>query len=176
MGEHILLGGDNIDLALARTVAARLDAKGHAHRYLPTASLMGQLPGRQRKAAGNRTRAETEQPVTILGKGSGLVGGTIKAALTRDDLAAGDGRVLPHTFPSTAMPQRQTRSAVQELGLPYATDAAVTRHLAKFLRQPTSGKARTRRGPSGLACPTHILFNGGVLHARLRARRGSWKP
>jgi hypothetical protein len=67
------------------------------------------------------------------------------------------------------MPQRQRRVGLQEIGLPYAADAAVTRHLAEFLRQEPSSieRERVRRGPSGLAAPTHVLFNGGVLHARL---------
>ena len=58
---------------------------------------------------------------------------------------------------------------LQEIGLPYAADAAVTKHMAQFLRQQASSAEheRVRRGPSGLAAPTHVLFNGGVLHARL---------
>jgi hypothetical protein len=67
------------------------------------------------------------------------------------------------------MPQRQRRFGLQEIGLPYAADAAVTKHLAQFLRQQASSAEhqRVRRGPSGLAAPTHVLFNGGALNARL---------
>jgi hypothetical protein len=67
------------------------------------------------------------------------------------------------------MPAQQRRVGLQELGLPYAADAAITRHMAKFLRQQASGAEHgsVRRGASGLACPTHILFNGGVLKAGL---------
>jgi hypothetical protein len=70
---------------------------------------------------------------------------------------------------STEMPQRQRRVGLQEIGLPYAADAAVTKHLARFLRQQasTAEHGSVRRGKSGLASPTHILFNGGVLHADL---------
>ena len=63
---------------------------------------------------------------------------------------------------------RQRRIGLQELGLPYAVDAAVTKHLARFLSQPASSSVAAdpmRRGPSGLACPTHVLFNGGVMKA-----------
>ena len=62
-------------------------------------------------------------------------------------------------------PQRQRRVGLQEIGLPYAADAAITRHMARFLRQQasTAEHGAVRRGPSGLACPTHVLFNGGVL-------------
>ena len=62
---------------------------------------------------------------------------------------------------------------MQELGLPYAADAAITRHMARFLRQQaaTAEHGAVRRGPSGLACPTHVLFNGGVLNANLVRER-----
>jgi hypothetical protein len=67
------------------------------------------------------------------------------------------------------MPGQQRRAGLQELGLPYAADPAITRHLARFLRQQAASTEHgaVRRGPSGLACPTHVLFNGGVLNAGL---------
>ncbi|MDQ6677813.1 MAG: Hsp70 family protein [Acidobacteriota bacterium] len=163
VGEHILLGGDNIDLALARLVAARLAQKGTRIDAIQLHALWANCRAAKEKLL-EPGSTETEYPVTILGRGTGLVGGTIKATLTRDDLQ----QVMDGFFPvveSTEMPARQTRVAVQEIGLPYATDAAVSRHLAKFLRQSTLGQAENRRGADGLACPTHILFNGGVLHS-----------
>jgi hypothetical protein len=66
------------------------------------------------------------------------------------------------------MPARRRHAGLQELGLPYAADPAVTRHLARFLSRQASGGpsgSAVRRGPSGLACPTHVLFNGGVMKA-----------
>ena len=71
------------------------------------------------------------------------------------------------------MPAQQRRVGLQELGLPYAADAAITRHLARFLRQQaaTPSTARCGAAPSGLACPTHVLFNGGVLNAALVRER-----
>ena len=71
------------------------------------------------------------------------------------------------------MPARQRRVGLQEIGLPYAADAAMTRHMARFLRQQAASveHGSVRRGPSGLACPTHVLFNGGVLHAGLVRER-----
>ena len=72
------------------------------------------------------------------------------------------------------MPARQRRVGLQEIGLPYAADPAVTRHLARFLREQAAAagaSAPIRRGRSGLACPTHVLFNGGVMKAEaLRTR------
>ena len=180
VGEHILLGGDNIDLALANTVSQRLAEKGT------------RLDTRQLQALWNHCRVAKEkllepettlkdQPVTILGRGSGLVGGTIKAKLLREDI----DRVIAEGFlpavSSTDMPARQRRVGLQELGLPYAADPAITRHMARFLRQQAAGSEHgsVRRGPSGLACPTHVLFNGGVLNAgmvrdRILAALNSW--
>src|SRR5207245_3743568 len=90
-----------------------------------------------------------EHPVTILGKGSGLVGGTIKPSLLRSDIQ----QVLSEGFlpavASTEMPAHQRRVGLQELGLPYAADAAITRHMARFLRQQASTTEQgVRRGPS----------------------------
>ena len=114
-----------------------------------------------------------EQPVTILGMGTGLVGGTIKATLTREDLDRVLGEGFLPAVPSTEMPVQQRRAGLQEIGLPYAADPAITRQLARFLRQQaaTSEHGAVRRGPSGLACPTHVLFNGGVLKAALVRQR-----
>jgi hypothetical protein len=69
---------------------------------------------------------------------------------------------------SSEAPARQRRIGFQELGLPYAADAAITKHLARFLSrqiQDSPELEKIRRGRSGLACPTHVLFNGGVMKA-----------
>ncbi len=166
VGEHILLGGDNIDLALARTVGERLTAKGTRIDTLQLQALWANCRSAKEKLLDPESKAK-EVPVTILGKGSGLVGGTIKASLSRTDLDA----VLEGFFPMVAssdMPARARRVALQEIGLPYAADAAITRHLARFLSQEAAASEhgkQVRRGPSGLACPTHVLFNGGVLNS-----------
>jgi hypothetical protein len=168
VGEHILLGGDNMDLALARMVASQLPEKGTRLDTLQFQALWHNCRVAKEKLLAPDAKVK-EQPVTILGKGTALVGGTIKATLSRDDVEhiVGDG-FFP-TVSSSEMPQRQRRMGLQEIGLPYAADAAVTKHLAQFLRQQASSAEheRVRRGPSGLAAPTHVLFNGGVLNARL---------
>jgi hypothetical protein len=167
VGEHILLGGDNMDLALARMVADQLAQKGTRIDTFQLHALWQNCRVAKERLLAPGAKSK-EQPVTILGKGTGLVGGTIKAAVTRDDV----DRVLGEGFfpraASSDLPQRQRRFGLQEIGLPYAADAAVTKHLAQFLRQQASSAehARVRRGASGLAAPTHVLFNGGVLHAR----------
>jgi molecular chaperone DnaK (HSP70) len=172
VGEHILLGGDNIDLALAGTISQRLAEKGT------------RLDARQMQMLWNNCRVAKErllepgskaqsQPVTILGTGRGLVGGTIKAALEREDIERVLGEGFFPSVASSDMPARQRRVGLQELGLPYAADPAITRQMARFLRQQasTSEHGAVRRGPSGLACPTHVLFNGGVLNASLVRER-----
>lgn len=172
VGEHILLGGDNIDLALAGAVSQRLAEKGTRidSRQLQTLWNNCRLAKEKLLAPGSKA---SEAPVTILGKGTGLVGGTIKATLLREDI----DRVLTEGFlldvASTDMPARQRRAGLQEIGLPYAADPAITKHLARFLRQQaaTAEHGAVRRGPTGLACPTHVLFNGGVLNARLVRER-----
>jgi hypothetical protein len=172
VGEHILLGGDNMDLALARLLQQRLEEEGHR---VDTWQLQGLW--HQCRLAKERLFADPKsqkQPVTLLGKGSKLVGGTVKTELRREDLE----RVLAEGFfPAVGrdeMPARQRRIGFQELGLPYAADPAVTKHLARFLAQQAAGGPDAdsiRRGPSGFACPTHVLFNGGVMKAGVLRER-----
>ncbi len=172
VGEHILLGGDNIDLALAGTVSQRLAEKGTRIDSRQLQALWNNCRVAKEKLLEPESTAK-EQPVTILGKGTGLVGGTIKATLLRSDIeqVLGEGFLPP--VASTNMPAQQRRMGLQELGLPYAADAAITRHMARFLRQQASSAEHgaVRRGPSGIACPTHVLFNGGVLNAPLVRER-----
>jgi Hsp70 protein len=171
VGEHILLGGDNIDLALARFVEQQIAAKGAKLDSLQLYALWQQCRVAKEKLLEDRSKPE--QGITILGKGTGLVGGTIKFKLHRDDL---EHILLDGFLPivaSSDLPQRQRRIGLAEIGLPYAADAAMTKHLARFLRQQasTAEHGSVTRGPSGLACPTHVLFNGGVLRAKLIRER-----
>jgi molecular chaperone DnaK (HSP70) len=158
VGEHILLGGDNIDLALAHTVAGELAAKGTKIDGFQLQALWSNCRLAKERLLDPESKAD-ETPVTILGKGSSLIGGTIKAKLHREQIEQVLEGFLPRVE-STEMPVAARRAALQEMGLPYATDPAITRHLAKFLRQ--SGE---------LARPTHVLFNGGVLHAPFVRKR-----
>ncbi|MBM3776199.1 MAG: Hsp70 family protein [Acidobacteria bacterium] len=172
VGEHILLGGDNIDLALARLAAERLAEKGTRIDSFQLQALWQNCRQAKEKLLAPGSKA-AEQPVTILGRGTGLVGAAIKASLARADL---ERVLLEGFFPAVAssdMAQRQRRAGLQEIGLPYAADPAVTRHLASFLRQQAARAEQggVRRGPGGLACPTHVLFNGGVLQAKLVRQR-----
>jgi molecular chaperone DnaK (HSP70) len=172
VGDHLLLGGDNMDLALARALQQRLETKGQRIDQWQLQELWYRCRHAKEALFGDPSLAG--QSVTVRGKGTRLVGGTLKAELTRDDVQA---VLVDGFFPVVerdAMPARQRRLGFQELGLPYAADAAVTRHLARFLAEQSrqsDERGTIRRGPSGLACPTHVLFNGGVMKApALRAR------
>ena len=172
VGDHILLGGDNMDLALARLLQQKLEAEGHRIDTYQLQALWYQ--SRAAKEYLFEHPKSQRQDVTLLGKGRKLVGGTIKSELLREDL---DRVLVEGFFPdvrSDQMPMQQRRIGFQELGLPYAADAAITKHLARFLAQqvrssPEAGNIR--RGKSGLACPTHVLFNGGVMKAALLRER-----
>ncbi len=166
VGDHILLGGDNMDLALARFLQQRLEASGNHIDIWQLQGLWHQC--RMAKEKLFESPKTQTRPITLLGKGTKLVGGTIKTELAREDL---NQILVEGFFPkvgSDELPARQRRVGFQELGLPYAADPAITKHLARFLSEQVRNSpeaAGIRRGGSGLACPTHILFNGGVLKA-----------
>jgi molecular chaperone DnaK (HSP70) len=160
VGDHILLGGDNMDLALAYAVRERL---AQAKTTLDQWQFRGlSLSCREAKEKLLSDAKAAKQAIAILGRGRKVVGGTLRADVERGDV---DRTLLDGFFPRCALtdaPQAQRRSALQEIGLPYATDPAVTRHLAAFLR---------RHGGAAAVQPTAVLFNGGVMRAELlRAR------
>jgi molecular chaperone DnaK (HSP70) len=153
VGDHILLGGDNMDLALAALAQRSIDKPLDAlqHRALVYAA-------RSAKESLLSEKPPASVPISILGRGSKLVGGTIKAILERD---AAEALLVDGFFPkveANAKAERRRMSGLRELGLPYAHDPAITRHLAEFL-------GRFER------MPTAVLFNGGVMKAhKLRTR------
>jgi hypothetical protein len=172
VGDHILLGGDNMDLALARVLQQRLEDSGNRVDIWQLHGLWHQCRIAKEKLF-ESPKAQS-RPITLLGKGAKLVGGTIKTELAREDL---DKALIEGFFPKVAsseLPARQRRVGFQELGLPYAADPAITKHLARFLSEQTRNSpeaAGIRRGRSGLACPTHVLFNGGVMKAAVLRNR-----
>ena len=172
VGDHILLGGDNMDLALARFLQQRLETSGHRVDMWQLQGLWHQC--RMAKEKLFESPKTQSRPITLLGKGTKLVGGTIKTELAREELHQ---ILVEGFFPkvgSDELPARQRRVGFQELGLPYAADPAITKQLARFLSEQVRNSpeaAGIRRGGSGLACPTHILFNGGVLKANVLRER-----
>jgi molecular chaperone DnaK (HSP70) len=166
IGEHILLGGDNLDLALARYVEKKLKDN--------------KLTMRQRHALRRACCASKERllndpslervPVTILGSGHAVVGQALSVDLTREDvveiLTAG---FLPITAPDE-MPAPARPTGLRELGLPYASDPAITKHLAAFLTQAavaTSGSSANKH----MVRPDAVLFNGGFCAPALTRDR-----
>ena len=175
VGEHILLGGDNMDLALAYGVARKLAAEGK------------QLDAWQTRALAHGCRSAKEQlladdtlqsvPVVVPSRGSKLIGGSIRTEVTRAEVLA---MLVEGFFPQVAVtdkPHTRARAALTQLGLPYAQDAAVTRHLAAFLARQAGateqidGLQGTQPEGALFLHPTAILFNGGVLKAPQIAQR-----
>lgn len=182
VGEHILLGGDNMDLAIAYGVAKRLDEEqGKKLDAWQFSALVQQC--RMGKEALLSDPELHEFPITILGRGSSVIGGTIRTALPREGL---DKLLVDGFFPvcgSTDMPARPRRAGFREAGLPYAADAAITRHLAQFLQRHARSVAEifpSRTPADGQpVLPTAILFNGGVFKAdplrnRVLETLGNW--
>jgi molecular chaperone DnaK (HSP70) len=165
-GDHILLGGDNMDLALAHDVAKALAEKGTKLDAGQMQMLWHGCRAAKERLADDPKLSGT--PVTVLGRGSRVIGGSIKSELTR---SAMNRVLLDGFFPECAAdaePVRQRSVGLQELGLSYAMDPAITKHIAHFLRthsEVLAERASTRRGKKKVAQPTAILFNGGVFKA-----------
>ena len=163
VGDHLLLGGDNMDLALARHAEALLGVKLGAGQW---GSLVQSC--RVAKELLLAPSAPERTAVTVPGQGSRLVGGALSVELSRDEVRALllDG-FLPRVR-ADELPARSARSlGLAELGLPYASDPAITRHLAGFLKR----HARTVQEALGRQAVDAVLYNGGALAAPLLADR-----
>ncbi len=176
VGDHILLGGDNMDMLLAHMVEQKMIAEAEAAgRTLELdrwqrISLQHAARGAKEKLLGD-PKAKTAQ-IAIAGKGSKLVGGTLRTELTREEVQQA---IVDGFFPivkSSDRPAVRARAALTQLGLPYAQDAAITKHLAALLGRhadalPSKSKKAT------LLHPTRVLFNGGVMKSPLLRERVS---
>ncbi|MBF5002841.1 Hsp70 family protein [Diaphorobacter caeni] len=167
VGEHLMLGGDNMDLALAHRLEPQFFAPGE--QRLP-ATRFAQLVQRCRIAKIQllAEQAPATVTVTLLGSGSRLMAQTRSAVLTREDVRSWivEG-FLPLAAIGDAPAKRQ--GALRGFGLPYPADAAISRHLAQFLSQHAAGEL-----------PDTVLLNGGVFHAhalveRLTAQLQQWR-
>ena len=166
VGDHILLGGDNMDLALAHVVRANVEATG---KLLDAWQMAALTHGCRAAKEELLTRDDVESvPIVVPSRGSKLIGGSIRTELRRDDVR----RVLLDGFfpevESNSRPIVRPRAGLTHLGLPYAQDAGVTRHLAAFLTRQAQAMQNVP-GFAGqnhaFARPTAILFNGGVFKA-----------
>lgn len=168
VGDHILLGGDNMDLALAYVVRARLEEQGQRLDDWQFRSLIHSV--RDAKELLFSDPELVSAPVVVPGRGSRLIGGTIRTELTRQEVEA---TVLDGFFPrveAAARPAVPRRVGLTALGLPYAHDPAFTRHLAAFLGRQREATASLPPSVQvegrGFLHPTAILFNGGVTKAQ----------
>jgi hypothetical protein len=189
VGDHILLGGDNMDLALAYTLRAELEAKGQKIDNWQFLSLIHSC--RVGKEALFADAGLAAYPISVPSRSASLFAGTVATALTRATLEA---VVVNGFFPRTGIdehPARRRNLGLKEFGLDYAADPALSRHLAFFLARSfrnTQGSdslarlvAQQVREESGVQfiCPTAILFNGGVfkaeaLRGRIRELLSAW--
>jgi molecular chaperone DnaK (HSP70) len=177
VGDHLLLGGDNVDLALARSAEARLGARLDAVQW----SLLVQAS----RAAKERLLAPSAPDrvtVSIPGRGSRLLEGALSAELTREEVRE---LVLEGFFPHVGpddLPRRSGRSGLLELGLPYQSEPAITRHALAFLRDHAAEAAEASGRPaSPLPRPDALLLNGGVftpaaVRERIQEVLSSWFP
>jgi hypothetical protein len=174
VGDHILLGGDNMDLALAHAARVKLANAGHDLDRFQLLALMHACREAKEKLLSDP--ALSVVPIALAGRGSQLLGSSLRTELTRAEIEAllGDG-----FFPiveASVTPATRTRAALTQLGLPYAADPAVTKHLAHFLRRQVSAMAapaseEAPKSAGQLLHPTAVLFNGGVLKSQLLRER-----
>jgi molecular chaperone DnaK (HSP70) len=165
VSDHILLGGDNMDLAIAHRLEPQFVVDGERLSGGQWAFLVARSRDVKEQAFGGDGPPDETFPVVLPGRGSSLIAGARSARITRAEI---DDLVLNGFFPETYADERplQKKTAIGEWGLPYAADPAVTRHLAAFLRD---------RPPPGA-----VLFNGGALVPRALRRRlseeiGKWQ-
>jgi len=188
VGEHLLLGGDNMDLALAYTVQAKLNAEG---TNLDSWQFLSLIHGCSKAKVELFSRDDLdESSIAIPSRGSSLFAKSISAKLDRATLEA---VVLDGFMPMTAVtdqPQETGRSGLQEFGLPYASDPVISKHLARFLTRSLTnvqGSDSLREALGGnedalsgsYLKPNAVLFNGGVFKSGAARKRiidllGSW--
>ncbi|KGE10141.1 molecular chaperone DnaK [Burkholderia gladioli] len=176
VGEHILLGGDNMDLALAHVVARKLAAQGTQADPWQLRALTYACRGAKETLLSDRS-VETV-PLVVPSRGAKLIGGSIRTELTRAELTQ---ILLEGFFPQVEASERpavRTRAGLTQLGLPYAQDAGITRHLAAFLGKQVGALAELDGLPAtahhpgaSFLHPSAVLFNGGVFKSELLTER-----
>ncbi len=172
VGDHLMLGGDNMDLTLAHIAEKRLVASGTHLSAAHLSQLIQQCRAAKERLLG--PEAPERATVTLLGAGTQLVGGARSTELTRVEV---QHLVLDGFFPPVGPDEqpRRMRGGIVEFGLPYVADPAVTRHVAKFLRhhaQVSREALGDRGGPDvALPVPDAVLVNGGVFHSASLAQR-----
>lgn len=168
VGEHILLGGDNMDLTLAHVVARKLAQNGSQLDAWQMRTLTLACRGAKEHLLSNPDALSA--PLVIPSRGSKLIGGSIRTELTREEVTQ---TILEGFFPQVtadARPAQRPRSGLTQIGLPYAQDAGITRHLAALLGRQVAATEQISQFQDASAersflHPSAILFNGGVFKA-----------
>ncbi|ELB2904636.1 Hsp70 family protein [Vibrio alginolyticus] len=193
VGEHILLGGDNMDLALAYRLKMKLAQEGKELQPWQVQAMTHAC--RDAKEALLNDSELQSVPIVVPSRGSKLLGATLKTELTQKEVQQ---TLVDGFFPQVAItdhPVQRNRGALTQMGLPYAQDAGITRHIAAFLSKQANALSASGNGAEAAAQdfnpfanmpgmpgsdaaqsadfikPTAILFNGGVLKSKLLATR-----
>ena len=193
VGEHILLGGDNMDLALAYRLKMKLAQEGKELQPWQVQAMTHAC--RDAKEALLNDSELQSVPIVVPSRGSKLLGATLKTELTQEEVQQ---TLVDGFFPQVAItdhPVQRNRGALTQMGLPYAQDAGITRHIAAFLSKQANALSASGNGAEAVAQdfnpfanmpgmpgadatqsadfikPTAILFNGGVLKSKLLATR-----
>jgi DNA-K related protein/Hsp70 protein len=177
VGDHLLLGGDNVDLALATRVERRIAESHPGVRLAITqrAALRRMCSAAKERLLGDA--APDRIAITVLGAGRTVIGAAMTSDLAREDVESTLDEFLPITAAGEIAAARDRRAGLRELGLPYETDPAITRHLAAFLARAAAGAASATSGSSGevggpasvdvagraMIRPDLVLFNGGFF-------------
>ncbi|MFN4260434.1 MAG: Hsp70 family protein [Gemmataceae bacterium] len=163
VGDHLLLGGDNMDLALAKFVESKLPGAGRLDAVQYGMLTQACRLAKETLLAPNPPATHT---VTVMGRGRQVIGGAQHTHLTPDDVRQ---VICDGFFPIVAADadiQRGPRSGLHEMGLPYVSDPGISRHLAAFLKRHRPGG-----GHGAIPAPDAILFNGGVFQPQTLRER-----
>lgn len=170
VGEHILLGGDNMDLALAYRLQAKLEAEGRSIDSWQFLTLVHAASKAKIDLFDDESLPEV--PIAVPSRGSSLLARTVSTTLDRITL---EQVILDGFFAKTTisdLPQEARRVGLQEFGLPFAADPVISKHLARFLcrsranlssSQSLSALVEGQQGSAEFVMPTAVLFNGGVF-------------
>ena len=175
VGDHLMLGGDNIDLALARLAESRLVTEGQRLSAADLSQLLEQCRiAKERLLADD---APEQVSVTLLGGGAKLIGGSRSTLLTREEVRH---IALDGFFPLSTLDELpdKKRSGVVEFGLPYTAEPAVSKHIAAFLKQHKTAAQEALQGEGEV--PDALLLNGGVFRSqpitqRIQGLISSWR-
>ena len=188
VGEHILLGGDNMDLALAYRLKMKLAQDGKQLQPWQVQAMTHAC--RDAKEALLNDSELQAVPIVVPSRGSKLLGATLKTELTQQEVQQ---TLVDGFFPQVGIadhPVQKARGALTQMGLPYAQDAGITRHIAAFLSKQANaqgsgsapaqefnpfanmpGMPEAEPASVDFIKPTAMLFNGGVLKSKLLATR-----